>query len=71
MGAVKYRLNSHSRVMDATYGTNICPPFVPGRHDVKYCIGRDSCGILRRRDVLLHYVDKGQVLSSDEIVTAE
>ena len=74
MGAVKYRLNPdiiHSRVMDATYGTDICPPFVPGRHDFKYCIGRDSHGILRRRDVLLHYVDKGEVLSSDEIVTAE
>ena len=73
-GAVKYRLDPdiiHSRVMDATYGTDICPPYLPSRHDRKYFIGIDSRGIPRRRDVLLHYVDKGEVISSDEIVTAE
>jgi hypothetical protein len=73
-GAVKYRLNPniiHSRVMDATYGTNICSPFVIGRHDKKYFIGIDSRGIPRRRDVFLHYVDKGETISSDEIVTGE
>lgn len=73
-GAVKYRLKPDiisSRVMDATYGTDICPPFNPTIHDIKYFIGRDSRGIPRRRDVLLHYVDRGEVIASDEIITAE
>lgn len=73
-GAVKYRLEPDiisSRVMDATYGTDICPPFFPGRHDKKYYVGIDSRGIPRRRDVLLHYVDKGEVIKSEEVITAE
>ncbi|XP_019859370.1 PREDICTED: heat shock 70 kDa protein 12A-like [Amphimedon queenslandica] len=73
-GAVKYRLEPDiicSRIMDATYGTDICPPYLPGRHDRKYFVGIDSRGIPRRRDVLLHYVDRGEVIKSDEVVTAE
>ena len=72
-GAVIYRLNPdiiHSRVMDASYGTDICAPYY-GYHNPKYFIGTDSCGIPRRRDVFLYYVEKGEVISSDEIVTSE
>lgn len=73
-GAVKYRLNPnviHSRVMDAAYGTDICAPFDPSTHDKKYFIGVDSRGIPRRRDVFLYYVERGEVISSDEVVTGE
>ena len=72
-GAVIYRLNPdiiHSRVMDASYGTDICAPYY-GYHNPKYFIGTDSCGIPRRRDVFLYYVEKGEVISSDEVVTSE
>ena len=72
-GAVKYRLNPdiiHSRVMDASYGTDICAPYY-GYHNSKYYIGIDSHGIPRRRDVFLYYVEKGEVISSDEVVTSE
>ena len=73
-GAVMYRLNPdiiHSRVMDASYGANISAPFIPGRHSYKYFIGIDSDGSLQRRDVFLYYVEKGEVISSDEVVTGE
>ena len=73
-GAVKYRLKPdiiYSRVSDATYGTDICPAFLHGHHDKKYFVGIDSRGIPRRRDVLLHYVDKGEIIKSDEVITAE
>ncbi len=73
-GAVKYRLNPdviHSRVMDASYGTSICAPFIPEKHSMKYFIGIDSRGIPRRRDVFLYYVERGELLSTDEIVTGE
>ena len=65
-GAVKYRLNPdiiHSRVMDASYGTDICAPYFRGRHNPKYFVGIDSHGIPRRRDVFLYYVEKGEVIS--------
>ena len=73
-GAVKYRLNPdviHSRIMDASYGTSICAPFIPERHSMKYFVGIDSRGIPRRRDVFLYYVERGEMMSSDEVVTGE
>ena len=73
-GAVKYRLEPDiisSRIMDATYGTDICPKFLHGCHDEKYFLYTDSYGIPRQRDVLLHYVDKGEVIKSEEVITAE
>ena len=74
LGAVKYRLDPdviYSRVMDASYGTSICAPFLPEHHNMKYFIGVDSRGIPRRRDVFLYYVERGEMLRSSEIVTGE
>ena len=73
-GAVKYRLNPdiiHSRVMDATYGTDVCPPYIPGVYNQEYIMGRDEKGCIRVRDVFLKYVEKEEVLTADEVVTAE
>ena len=44
---------------------------MPTRHNPKYYIGIDSNGIPRRRDVFLCYIEKGEVISSDEVVTKE
>ena len=49
-GVVKYRLDPdiiHSHVVDTTYGTDICPPYLPSCHDHNYFIGIDSSGVPR------------------------
>ena len=72
-GAVKYRLKPdviHSRVMDASYGTETAPKFSPIRHDHRYA-GLDHTGTPRVKDVYLKYVEKGEQMSSDEVVTCE
>ena len=73
-GAVKYRLKPdiiHSRTMDASYGTDFAPTFNPLLHlDMGY-VGMDHTGTLRVRDVYMKYVEKGEHISSDEVVTAE
>ena len=73
-GAVKYRLKPdviHSRVMDASYGTDITPKFNPIRHDQRRYAGLDHTGTPRVKDVYLKYVEKGEHISSDEVVTCE
>ena len=72
-GAVKYRLKPdviHSRAMDASYGTDFAPEFNPLVHDTNY-VGMDRTGTLRVKDVYMKYVEKGEQMSSDEVVTAE
>ena len=72
-GAVKYRLKPdviHSRVMDASYGTETAPKFNPIRHDRRYA-GLDHTGTPRVKDVFLLYVEKGEQISSNEVVTGE
>ena len=72
-GAVKYRLKPdiiHSRTMDASYGTDLAPIFNPLMHDMEY-MAMDHTGTLRAKDVYMKYVEKGEQISSDEVVTAE
>ena len=72
-GAVKYRLKPdviHSRTMDASYGTDFAPIFNPLIHDTSY-VGMDHTGTLRVKDVYIKYVEKGEQMSSDEVVTGE
>ena len=72
-GAVKYRLKPdviHSRAMDASYGTDFAPTFNPMVHDTSY-VGIDHTGTLRVKDVYMKYVEKGEQMSSEEVVTAE
>ena len=72
-GAVKYRLKPdmiHSRTMDASYGTDFAPTFNPLIHDTSY-VGMDRTGTLRVKDVYMKYVEKGEQMSSEEVVTAE
>ena len=72
-GAVKYSLKPdiiHSRTIDATYGTCICPRFDANIHDAMYTI-MDHVGTIRTRDVYLRYVEKDDQISSDIVVTAQ
>lgn len=72
-GAVKYRLKPDvicSRIMDASYGTNFAPEFNPLIHDHRYA-GLDHTGTARVKDVYIRYVEKGEQISSDEVVTGE
>ena len=72
-GAVKYRLKPdviHSCTMDASYGTDFAPIFNPLIHDTSY-VGMDHTGTLQVKDVYLKYAEKGEQMSSDEVVTGE
>ena len=72
-GAVKYRMKPdviHSRVMDASYGTDFAPEYNPLLHDHHYA-GIDHTGTPRVKDVYMKYVEKGEQISSDEVITAE
>ena len=74
-GAVKYHLKPdviHSHVMDASYGMNLPTPpiFNPLIHDSCYKIV-DNTGTPRVRDVLMRLVEKGEQISSSDIVIVE
>ena len=72
-GAVKYCLKPdviHSHAMDASYGIGFSPTYDPLVHDTSY-VGIDHTGTLRVKDVYMKYVEKGELLSSKEVVTAE
>ena len=72
-GAVQYRLKPDiicSRIMDASYGTDFAPEFNPLIHDHRYG-GLDHTGTARVKDVYMRYVEKGEQISSDEVVTGE
>ena len=72
-GAVKYRLKPDvicSRIMDASYGTDICPVFNGAFHRPAPKI-KDRTGTIRSKDVYLQYVEKGEQISSDEVVTSK
>ena len=72
-GAVKYRLKPdviHSRVMDASYGTDFAPDYNPLLHDRRYA-RLDHTGTPLVKDVYLKYVEKGEQVSSDEVITGE
>ena len=72
-GAVKYRLKPdviHSRVMDASYGTDFAPEYNPLLHDGRYA-GLDHTGTPRVKDVYIKFVEKGEQISSDKVITAE
>ena len=72
-GAVHYRLKPdmiRSRIMDASYGTDFAPEFNPLLHDHHYG-GLDHTGTPRVKDVYMRYVEVGEQISSDEVVTGE
>ena len=72
-GAVKYRLKPDvisSRVMDASYGTDFAPEYNPLLHDRHYA-GLDLTGTPRVKGVYMKYVEKGEKISSDEVITGE
>ena len=74
-GAIKYRLKPdviHSHVMDASYGMNLPTPpiFNPLIHDSRYKIVDDT-GTPRVRDVFLRLVEKGEQVSSSDVVVVE
>ena len=73
-GAVKYRLKPdviHSRVMDASYGIDLLMPpiFNPLIHDSRYKIV--DTGTPRVRDALMQLVEKGEQISSSDLVVVE
>ena len=73
LGAVKYRLKPdviRSRRIDATYGTKISPVY-NSQHHRPESRRLDSTGTIRSADVFCLYVEKGEQISSDEIVTSE
>ena len=73
-GAVKYRFKPdviHSRVMDASYGMDLPTPpiFNPLIHDSHYKLS--DTGTPRVRDVLMRLVEKGEQISSSDVVVVE
>ena len=74
LGAVKYRLKPdviHSHVMDASYGIRLAasPIFNPLIHDFHYKVG--DTGTPRVGDVFMQLVEKGEQISSSDIVVVE
>ena len=73
-GAIKYCLKPdtiHSRTMDASYGIGFTPAeFNPLIHDTNYA-GIDHTGTLQVKDIYVKYIEKEELLSSEEVVTAE
>ena len=73
-GAVMWRKNPEkikARRSDATYGIVICPVFNPDKHDKHYQLYHEEDKLYRCHDVLLVFLEKGELAKADEVITTD